>query len=81
MVNKIVSLALIHFRGTESSPYSISAKDCVNGTWFSDQHFEPDRKSSYSRLIDEFAKRREVKEHREEKIDFEMDIIIYNRTK
>ena len=72
---------MIPFRGTESGPDSIIAKDCVNGTWFSDQHFKPDRKSNYSHLINEFAKRREVKEDREEQIDFEMDIIIYNRTK
>lgn len=54
-------------------------KDCINGTWFSDKHF--DNETSYAELVEEFAEAREIEENREKAISFEADLMIYNRTK
>ena len=69
----------ISLRGNKSSPYHIHTRDCINGTWFPKGHFGA--VTNYSHLINEFANRREVESNREENIDFEADLMIYNRTK
>ena len=54
-------------------------RDCINGTWFDDQHFT--ETTHYAELVEEFAKARDVEENRERAISFEADLMIYNRTK
>ena len=75
----------IYFRINSSNPSeehpdaNMITKDCINGTWFSDKHFE--EKTYYAELVEEFAKGREIEENRENAISFEADLMIYNRTK
>ena len=57
----------------------MTTRDCVNGTWFERGHFE--ESTTYSELVTEFAKAREIEENRENAISFEADLMIYNRTK
>ena len=69
----------IFLRGNDSSSFAMTTRDCVNGTWFERGHFE--ESTTYSELVTEFAKAREIEENRENAISFEADLMIYNRTK
>ena len=75
----VYKLHFFGFRGNETSPHQIVTKDCINGTWFPKRHFE--EMTNYSTLIKEFGKAREIKANREQRIHYEADLIIYNRTK
>ena len=58
---------------------NMTTRDCVNGTWFKEGHFED--KTYYAELVTEFANAREIEDNREQAISFEADLMIYNRTK
>ena len=58
---------------------SLITRDCVNDTWMeSDYNFG---QTNYSHLMKHYSERREDPQYRAKEIDFEPDIIIYNRTK
>ena len=65
--------------GNASSTRRLITKDCINGTWFPEGHFESS--TNYSHLINEFRKSREIEENRVKSIKMEADLVIYNRTK
>ena len=75
----------VYFRINSSNPsiehpgVNMITKDCINGTWFNEDHF--DKTTYYAELVEEFAMAREIEENRENAISFEADLMIYNRTK